>query len=159
MIKLTMIASEIPIGDEVYIPGNDEPYVLHLSGNDIVLQPGMGTCITACRDSLLELHFGTMTELHDYVHPVGQPFPVDPPKPVCKHFVSKESANTLTKENEEFSTPNKGQKGGECNITTCNTPDAQWYNHSTQKFYCDNCAYRLNNDPFNKRDSEKLWGT
>jgi hypothetical protein len=40
--------------------------------------------------------------------------------------------------------PEKGEKGGECNRTACTTPDARWYNQYTQRWYCDACAKRIN---------------
>lgn len=53
----------------------------------------------------------------------------------------------------------KGDYNGSCNITACQRPNsATWYNHSTRKYYCPSCAIRLNTDPFNKRDSERIWG-
>lgn len=53
----------------------------------------------------------------------------------------------------------KGNFKEECNITSCQKPNsATWYNHSTKKYYCTECANRLNNDPYNKRDSHRLFG-
>ncbi|MFO0090041.1 MAG: hypothetical protein ACK518_04495 [bacterium] len=53
----------------------------------------------------------------------------------------------------------KGVLNGKCNITSCQKPNsATWYNHSTQKYYCESCANRLNNDEFNKRDAMRLFG-
>lgn len=53
----------------------------------------------------------------------------------------------------------KGEYGGSCNITRCQRPhSAYWYNHSTRKFYCRGCAWELNNDRFNKRDAQELYG-
>lgn len=53
----------------------------------------------------------------------------------------------------------KGEYGGSCNITACQRPNsALWYNHSTRRFYCQECATTLNNDPFNHHDSHKLFG-
>lgn len=60
--------------------------------------------------------------------------------------------------------PRKGEKGGACNRTACQMPADQcpdgvrWFNHSTRKYYCWRCAWDLNNDPFNKRDAQELWG-
>lgn len=34
----------------------------------------------------------------------------------------------------------KGQKGGHCNRSMCLLPGANWFNHSTQKWYCIGCA-------------------
>lgn len=58
----------------------------------------------------------------------------------------------------------KGEKGGRCNRTACQMPAAEcpdgvrWFNHSTRRYYCWRCAWSLNEDPFNKRDAQKLWG-
>ena len=42
--------------------------------------------------------------------------------------------------------PTKGQFGGRCNRTACATPDepAQWFNQSTLRYYCANCAHLIN---------------
>lgn len=53
---------------------------------------------------------------------------------------------------------NKGEFGGSCNRSACLRPGANWYNHSTRKYYCESCAHWLNTDEFNKRDSMELWG-
>ncbi len=48
----------------------------------------------------------------------------------------------------------KGQYGGSCNITACQKENsAFWFNHFNQQHYCEECAYRLNNDEFNKRSA------
>lgn len=53
----------------------------------------------------------------------------------------------------------KGEYGQECNITACQKPNsAYWYNHFNQKYYCEDCASRLNNDEYNKRDAQRLLG-
>jgi len=53
----------------------------------------------------------------------------------------------------------KGSYKEECNLTSCQKPDsATWYNHSTRKYYCKSCAMRLNSDPYNYRDAQKLFG-
>jgi hypothetical protein len=52
----------------------------------------------------------------------------------------------------------KGEYNGKCNITRCNNERAVYYNHSTRKHYCPECANRLNNDPYNKRDALRLYG-
>ena len=45
----------------------------------------------------------------------------------------------------------KGEKNGLCNITACQgEDDVTWFNYSTQKYYCVDCARRLNEDPHNK---------
>ncbi len=53
----------------------------------------------------------------------------------------------------------KGEKNGNCNITSCqSTENVEWFNHSTRKYYCENCAIRLNNDPYNFKDAQRLFG-
>lgn len=52
----------------------------------------------------------------------------------------------------------KGEYKGICNITRCDNENAEWYNHGTRKYYCKSCAIRLNNDEFNKRDAQRLFG-
>lgn len=53
----------------------------------------------------------------------------------------------------------KGEFNGSCNITACQKPNsATWFNHSTQKYYCKECAHRLNTDECNKRDAQRLFG-
>ena len=53
----------------------------------------------------------------------------------------------------------KGDYLGICNITACKTTKpAIYYNYSTCKYYCEECAERLNNDEFNKRDAMRIWG-
>lgn len=37
-----------------------------------------------------------------------------------------------------------GTKGGPCNRSICRAPDAQWWNSSTQAYYCAKCAYDIN---------------
>ena len=37
----------------------------------------------------------------------------------------------------------KGVEGGNCNRTDCQGPNAVWYNESTRKFYCRNCAITI----------------
>lgn len=53
----------------------------------------------------------------------------------------------------------KGEKDGICNMSSCKTGlPATWWNHGSYAWYCESCAHRLNNGPFNKRDSERLFG-
>ena len=51
--------------------------------------------------------------------------------------------------------PMKGDKGGECNRAVCKTQDAHWYNRSTLKYYCPNCAKLIMQYPENKGLLEK----
>ena len=50
----------------------------------------------------------------------------------------------------------KGEKGGLCNRTACDNPDASWYNHSTKKYYCSSCAGLINY--YNRADAYELFG-
>lgn len=38
----------------------------------------------------------------------------------------------------------KGEAGKRCNRTACQAEGAYWYNHSTQKHYCETCAKLIN---------------
>jgi len=39
----------------------------------------------------------------------------------------------------------KGQRGGSCNRTACQMPNsAWWFNTSTQAYYCERCARKIN---------------
>lgn len=52
----------------------------------------------------------------------------------------------------------KGEFNGRCNRSACLNQGANWYNHSTRKYYCKSCAHWLNIDEFNKRDAMEIWG-
>lgn len=52
----------------------------------------------------------------------------------------------------------KGKKDCNCNRTDCQKPKAEWYNHSTRKWYCEECANWLNTDIFNYREAMEMWG-
>jgi hypothetical protein len=55
--------------------------------------------------------------------------------------------------------PDKGDRGGACNVTACQLPNsAEWFNHSTGRYYCESCAHVLNEDRFNKADAMRLYG-
>ena len=47
-----------------------------------------------------------------------------------------------------------GAHGGLCNRTACRAPGATWYNKSTRKHYCDECAHILNT--VNDADARRL---
>lgn len=51
----------------------------------------------------------------------------------------------------------KGLKGGSCNRTACQAPNAMWFNHSTRAYYCQWCA-RLINDACRNDDFVKGLG-
>jgi hypothetical protein len=54
---------------------------------------------------------------------------------------------------------NKGIKDGKCNLSSCKTNQpATWYNHGSYAYYCEECAIRLNTDPYNQRDAIRLFG-
>jgi hypothetical protein len=44
---------------------------------------------------------------------------------------------------EEFP-KNKGQYQGSCNRRACLAPGANWYNRGSYAFYCEDCAFVLN---------------
>jgi len=50
----------------------------------------------------------------------------------------------------------KGEKGKNCNRTCCQKPPANWFNHSTKKYYCIECAELLNE--CNYADAQRLYG-
>ncbi len=52
--------------------------------------------------------------------------------------------------------PDKGDKNGSCNRTACQRPGANWFNHSTRRYYCQSCAFMLND--CNRRDAMELYG-
>lgn len=54
--------------------------------------------------------------------------------------------------------PDKGLFGGSCNRRACQRPGADWFNHSTRRYYCRSCAHTLNTDPFNARDAQEMYG-
>lgn len=39
-----------------------------------------------------------------------------------------------------------GTHGGLCNRTACRAPGARWWNSSTRKYYCVECACRINQE-------------
>jgi hypothetical protein len=50
----------------------------------------------------------------------------------------------------------KGLFNGNCNRTACQKPEATWYNHSTQAYYCAECANLINFH--NRLDAMRLFG-
>ena len=50
----------------------------------------------------------------------------------------------------------KGVKDGNCNRESCQKPQAIWFNHSTEKYYCTKCAKMLNEA--NESSALKLYG-
>ena len=41
-----------------------------------------------------------------------------------------------------MSNPKKGEKGGECNHSTCIKSDSHWYNYLTKAYYCRECVVK-----------------
>jgi len=52
---------------------------------------------------------------------------------------------------------NKGKKGGRCNVTVCQKPEAWYFNKSTGVYYCENCATEIN-WPGGRADVMALYG-
>ncbi len=45
---------------------------------------------------------------------------------------------------EENFPEDKGTEGGRCNRSVCLRPGAEWFNHSTKRWYCGDCARLIN---------------
>jgi len=43
-----------------------------------------------------------------------------------------------------YGTPLRGEYGGRCNNALCDCTGADWYNKGSGKYYCDDCARRIN---------------
>lgn len=54
--------------------------------------------------------------------------------------------------------PDKGWKGGRCNVTSCQKPGAEYFNKSTRSYYCKSCADAIN-WPCGRADTIALYGT
>ncbi len=48
--------------------------------------------------------------------------------------------------------PDKGVEGGSCNRRLCQCAPANFYNHGSYAWYCEDCAHQIGNDPMNRRD-------
>ncbi|WP_278366920.1 hypothetical protein [Marinobacter salarius] len=53
--------------------------------------------------------------------------------------------------------PDKGKRGGRCNVTACQQPGAWYFNKSTRAYYCENCAREIN-WPGGRADCMELYG-
>ena len=54
---------------------------------------------------------------------------------------------------------NKGLYLGLCNLSSCKTEKpATYHNYGNSKYYCKECAERLNSDEYNKRDAMRMFG-
>ena len=54
--------------------------------------------------------------------------------------------------------PDKGLKNGSCNVTACQKPGATFFNKSTKKYYCCDCAREIN-WPGGRQETFELYGT
>lgn len=61
-------------------------------------------------------------------------------------------------ESQQSLKPDKGLKGGSCNRTACQGPDAYYFNKSTRAYYCKTCADAIN-WPGGWADTLALYGT
>lgn len=58
----------------------------------------------------------------------------------------------------DYNGPNKadnGREGGSCNRTRCQAPNAIWYNHGSQSWYCESCREQIQFDDVNLRHWER----
>ena len=53
--------------------------------------------------------------------------------------------------------PNKGHEGGACNRQRCQAEPANWYNHGSYSWYCDDCRHQIQFDHVNLRDWNARW--
>lgn len=53
--------------------------------------------------------------------------------------------------------PNKGHEGGACNRQSCQSEPANWFNHGSHAWYCDDCRVAIEFDPVNSRNWESNW--
>jgi hypothetical protein len=52
---------------------------------------------------------------------------------------------------------NKGMEGGACNRQRCQAEPANWYNHGSYSWYCDDCRAAIQFDRFNHADWKAKW--
>lgn len=48
----------------------------------------------------------------------------------------------------------KGIEGGSCNVTSCQAPNAIWFNHGSHAWYCSECRDWIEKDPVNSANWE-----
>lgn len=89
--------------------------------------------------------FGKLVRLHNSFTPSGKKIKDAPDL-------------ALERRRQETRLSDKGAYNGACNRSACLAPGAQWFNHSTRKYYCADCAYDLNTDRFNRKDAWELFG-
>lgn len=54
--------------------------------------------------------------------------------------------------------PSKGVENGACNRSSCQAEPANWFNHGSSAWYCDDCARDIGQDPFNLSEWNKCFG-
>jgi len=59
-----------------------------------------------------------------------------------KTQTSRQKGHEMSRPGEK---PDKGKMNGSCNRFACQAPGATWYNHSTERYYCERCALDINN--------------
>ncbi len=52
---------------------------------------------------------------------------------------------------------NKGLENGACNVRSCQAEPANWYNHGSHAWYCEECRSQIQFDPVNFRDWTHNW--
>lgn len=50
----------------------------------------------------------------------------------------------------------KGEYQGECNRSACSNPNAEYFNYSTEKYYCSPCAKLIN--MANRKEALSMYG-
>ena len=53
--------------------------------------------------------------------------------------------------------PNKGYEGGACNRQRCQAEPANWWNHGSHSWYCDDCRNDIQFDRFNYHHWSTEW--
>lgn len=53
--------------------------------------------------------------------------------------------------------PTKGREGGACNRQRCQAEPANWFNHGSDAWYCDDCRREIQFDRFNLQEWERNW--
>ena len=68
-------------------------------------------------------------------------------------YLIADEVRRLTAEDEKKL---KGSYKGFCNRKDCSNPRAVWYNHSTTKYYCEDCAKKINDA--NREEARDIFG-
>ena len=51
----------------------------------------------------------------------------------------------------------KGKRGGNCNRTACQLPDANYWHTGTKAWYCECCQKLINTDPHNRASALSMY--